>query len=82
VVLLPLSSSFGESRLLVSWCVGGRCGMASNDEYHGRSRRPGAEDRGWSGIGRVLGGRTIGRSGDVVCGLYHERVDEEREFLG
>jgi hypothetical protein len=21
--------------------------MACNDEYHGRSRRPGAEDRGW-----------------------------------
>jgi hypothetical protein len=39
---------FGESRLLVSWCAGDRCGMAYNDEYHGRSRRSGAEDRGWS----------------------------------
>jgi hypothetical protein len=40
--------SFGESHLLVSWSVGGRCGMACSDEDHGRSRRPGAEDRGWS----------------------------------
>jgi hypothetical protein len=40
--------SFGESRLLVSWCAGGRCGMASSDEDCGRTRRPGAEDRRWS----------------------------------
>jgi hypothetical protein len=40
--------SFGESCLLVSWCAGGRCGMACSDEDRGRSRRPGAEDRGWS----------------------------------
>jgi hypothetical protein len=40
--------SFGESRLLVSWCVGGRCGMACSNDDRGRSRRPGAEDRGWS----------------------------------
>jgi hypothetical protein len=39
--------SFGESRLLVSWCAGGKCGMACSDEDHGRSRRPGAKDRGW-----------------------------------
>jgi hypothetical protein len=32
--------------------------------------------------GRVLGGQTIGRSGDVVCDLYRARGDEEREFLG
>jgi hypothetical protein len=38
--------SFGESCLLVLWCAGGRCGMAGNDEDRGRSRRPGAEDRG------------------------------------
>jgi hypothetical protein len=82
VVLLPLSSSFGESRLLVSWCVGGRCGMVSNDEYHGRSRRPGAEDRGWSGIGRVLSGRTIERLGDAVCDLHRARGDEVRGFFG
>jgi hypothetical protein len=39
---------FGESCLLVSWCAGGRCGMVCSNEDHGRSRRPGAEDRGLS----------------------------------
>jgi hypothetical protein len=34
--------------LLVSWCAGGRCGMVCSDEDRGRSRRPGAENRGWS----------------------------------
>jgi hypothetical protein len=32
--------------------------------------------------GRVLGGRTIGRSVDVICGLHCARVDEEHIFLG
>jgi hypothetical protein len=32
--------------------------------------------------GRVLGGRTIGRSGDAVCGLHRACVDEECGFLG
>jgi hypothetical protein len=63
--------SCGEAGLLVSWCVGGRCGMAGNDGDHGRSRRPSVEDRGWSGTGWVLGDRTIRRSGDAVCGLHH-----------
>jgi hypothetical protein len=40
--------SFGESCLLVSWCAGGRCGMTCSDEDRGRSRRPNAEDQGWS----------------------------------
>jgi hypothetical protein len=40
--------SFGESCLLVLWCAGGKRGMACSDEDCGRSRRPGAEDRGWS----------------------------------
>jgi hypothetical protein len=40
--------SFGESRSLVSWCAGGRCDMTCSDEDRGRSRRPGAEYRGWS----------------------------------
>jgi hypothetical protein len=26
----------GESRLLVSWCAGGRCTMTGSDEDHGR----------------------------------------------
>jgi hypothetical protein len=53
--------SFGESRLLVSWCAGGMCGMVCSDEDHGRSRRPIVEDRGWlyrSGT-RWLGGREV-----------------------
>jgi hypothetical protein len=41
--------------------------MMDSDDDHGRSRRPGAEDRGWSSIGRVLCGRTIERLGDIVC---------------
>jgi hypothetical protein len=40
--------SFREPRLLVSWCAGGRCDMAYSDENHGRSRRTGVDDRGWS----------------------------------
>jgi hypothetical protein len=44
--------------------------MVGNDKDRGRSRRPSVEDRGWSSIGRVLGGRAIGRSGDAMCGLH------------
>jgi hypothetical protein len=77
-----LSCSSGESRLPVSWCVGDMCSMVGSDEDHGRSRRPGAEDRGWSSIGRVLDGRMIKRSGDVMCGLHYEQGDMERMFLG
>jgi hypothetical protein len=33
-------------------------------------------------IGRVLCGRMIGTSGDIVCGLYRAQEDEERGFLG
>jgi hypothetical protein len=53
---------FGESCLLVSLCTGGRCGMACNDEDGGRSRRPGAEDRGWSHMlgTRWPGGQEVG----------------------
>jgi hypothetical protein len=56
--------------------------MAGNNEDRGRSRRPGAEDWRWSSTGRVLDGRTIRRTGDVVCSLYHAQGDEERVFLG
>jgi hypothetical protein len=35
--------SCGESRLLISWCVGDRCDMAGSDEDLGRSRRPDAD---------------------------------------
>jgi hypothetical protein len=53
-----------------------------SDENLGRSRRPGAEDWGWSSTGRVLGGWMIGRLGVIVCSLYHAQGDEEHGFLG
>jgi hypothetical protein len=73
--MLMFEFKFGTIRwfypiIFVSWCVSDRCDMVGSDENLGRSRRPGAEDRGWSSTGRVLGGRTIGRSGDTVCSLY------------
>jgi hypothetical protein len=40
--------SYGESRLLILWCAGGRCGMTGSDDDCDRSRRPGAEDQRWS----------------------------------
>jgi hypothetical protein len=67
--------------LLVSWCVGDRCDMAGSDKDRGRSRRPGAEDRGWSSTCWALGDRTIRRSSDMVCSLYHAQGDEESGFL-
>jgi hypothetical protein len=72
---------FGESCLLDLWYAGDRCDMAGSDEDRGRSRRPGAEDRNGHTC-RVLGGRTIERSGDAVCGLHRAQGDEERWFLG
>jgi hypothetical protein len=54
--------SFIESHLLVSWCASGRCGMAYSDEDCDRSRRPGAEDQGWSHRSGTwwLGDREVG----------------------
>jgi hypothetical protein len=53
---------FGESRLLVLWCAGGRCSMTCSNEDRGRSMRPGAEDRGWSHWSGTPwpGGREVG----------------------
>jgi hypothetical protein len=78
--------SCGESRLLVSWCVGGRCDMVGSDDDLGKSRRLGAEDWGGSSTGRVLDGGSstgrvldgwmIGRSGNIMCGLHHAHGDE------
>jgi hypothetical protein len=68
--------------LLVSWCAGDRCDMVGSDDNLGKSRRPGAEDQGWSSTGRVLGGQMIETSGDAVCGLNHAQGDEEHEFFG
>jgi hypothetical protein len=56
--------------------------MVDSDIDQGRSRRLGAEDQGWSSTGQVLGGRTIERSDDIVCGLHHAQGDEKHEFLG
>jgi hypothetical protein len=74
--------SCGESCVLVSWCAGVRCGMTGSDEDRDKRRRPGAEDRRWSTTCQILNGRTIGRSGDVMCGLYRARGDEKHEFIG
>jgi hypothetical protein len=56
--------------------------LAGSDEDRDRSRRLGVEDRGWSSTSRVVGGRTIERSGDAVSSLHHGQGDEERKFLG
>jgi hypothetical protein len=70
-VVLLQSILCGESCLIVSWCVGDRCDMVGSNEDLGRSRRPGAEDRGWSSTGRVLGGWMIRRS-CKVCTVHKE----------
>jgi hypothetical protein len=56
--------------------------MVGSNEDLCRSRKPGAEDRGWSSIGRVLGVRMIERSGDVMCGLHRAQENDECGFLG
>jgi hypothetical protein len=67
--------------LLVSWCVGDRCDMMGNNKDHGRSRRPGAEDRGWSSTSRIFSGQTIERSGDIVCDLHRAKGMRNAGFL-
>jgi hypothetical protein len=56
--------------------------MVDSDDDRDKSRRLGAEDRGWSSTGRVFDGQTIERSDDAMCGLHHAQGDEERGFLG
>jgi hypothetical protein len=74
--------SFGESRLLVSWCASGWCGMACSDEDCGRSRRPGVEDREWSHRSgtRWPGGREVGWH-RVRSALYTWRRGERVSWL-
>jgi hypothetical protein len=55
--------------------------MVGNDEDQGRSRRLDVEDWRWSSTGQVLGGRTIERLSDTVCGLHHAQGDEKCGFL-
>jgi hypothetical protein len=71
----------GTFQWLVSWCTGSRCDMAGSDEDLARSRRPGLEDKGWSSTSQILIDRTIGRSGDTVCGLHRAQGDKEHGFL-
>jgi hypothetical protein len=56
--------------------------MVGSDKDHGRNRRPGVEDQGWSSTGQILSGQMIERTGVTVCGLHRTQGDEEREFLG
>jgi hypothetical protein len=58
--------------LLVSWCAAMRI-VAGVGDLVQRTR----DGR----IGRVLGGRTIERSGGAVCGLHRPRGDDERVLL-
>jgi hypothetical protein len=44
--------------------------MAGSDEDRGRSKRPRAEDWGWSNTSWVLSGWTIERSDDAVCSQH------------
>jgi hypothetical protein len=48
--------------------------MAGSDEDRGRSRRPGAEEQGWSDTGWVLGSQTIKCRVMLcaVCTMYME----------
>jgi hypothetical protein len=43
LIVLPLSILCAESCLLVSWCVGDRCGMTASDQNRDKSRRHGVE---------------------------------------
>jgi hypothetical protein len=74
--------SFGESRLLVSWCVQladatWRAAMRTMARLGDLVQRTGD-----SRTGQVLGGRAIEMSGGAMCGLHRARGDEERGFLG
>jgi hypothetical protein len=66
--------SFGASRLLVSWCASGRCGMraamrtvAVVGDLVQRTR----DDR----TGQVLSGWAVERSSGTVCSLHLARGD-------
>jgi hypothetical protein len=74
--------SFGELSLIVSWRACGRCGMTCSDENCGRSRRPGAEDRGWSHRSGTRWPGDFPLTIGVMCGLHRARGDEECRFLG
>jgi hypothetical protein len=52
--------------------------MVGSDDDRGKSMKLGAEDRRSSGISQVLGGRTIGRLGDIMCDPHHTRGGDEK----
>jgi hypothetical protein len=64
--------SFRESRLLVSWCAGAawRAAMRTVAGVGDLVQRTGD-----GCTGRVLGGRTVERSGGTMCGLHLARGD-------
>jgi hypothetical protein len=67
--------------LLVSWCAGvGAAWWAATRIIAGV--RELVQRSGEGRTGRILGDRTIGRSGDAMCGLHRACGDEERGFLG
>jgi hypothetical protein len=81
VVLLPLSLYRVENHVCLSrgvqvtgvaWCAAMKIMAGVGDLV----QRTGDGHTGW-----VLGGRTIERSGDAMCGLHRARGDERREFL-
>jgi hypothetical protein len=55
--------------------------MASNNEDRGRSRRPHAEDCGWSHRSGTRWSND-GGSGDALYDLHPACGDEEHRFLG
>jgi hypothetical protein len=82
VVLLPLSLYRVENHVCLSrgvqvtgvaWCAAMKIMAGVGDLV----QRTGDGHTGW-----VLGGRTIERSGDAMCGLHRARGDEECKFLG
>jgi hypothetical protein len=61
--------------LLVSWCVGDMCDMASNDEDLGRSRRPGAEARdGQAQISYLMVRRSKGWVTSCMVSTVHKET--------
>jgi hypothetical protein len=64
--------SFGESRLLVSWCAGAAWCAATGTVAGVGDLVQRIED---GHTGRVLSGRTVDRSGGAVCGLHLARGD-------
>jgi hypothetical protein len=67
--------------LSFSCCAGDRCDITGSDKDCDRSRRPDAEDRGWSNTSRVHGDQMIERLGDAVCGLHRDKEMSILRFL-